>query len=96
MENVDGKMFFLVDEMGFTISTVYHLFHISFFFCFCYVNCNFILKLQDVVVNFQSWKELAEKFDNYLTKQELSLKDGLQKVVEQLGKWSKEFERVVR
>ena len=90
-------MGFLVDEMGSTISTVLYATFFTFrIFCFCYVNCNFILKLQDVVVNFQSWKELAEKFDNYLTKQELSLKDGLQKVVEQLGKWSKEFERVVR
>ena len=49
-----------------------------------------------MVTNFQSWKDLAEKFNNQLSKCESSSKDDLQKVVEQLERWRREFERVVR
>ncbi|CAB4034020.1 Hypothetical predicted protein, partial [Paramuricea clavata] len=51
--------------------------------------------LQDVVTNFQSWKDLAEKFNNQLMKNEANLKTNLEVAVQQLQRWRSEFERVV-
>ena len=59
-------------------------------------NDRIFFKLHDVMTSFQLWKDLAEKLNSFLQEQEDSCRSGLQRVLEQLQRWRREFERVVR